>query len=61
MTIKDKITDKEKNIRELIDMVRSGLNAKRIVYNQNPNDWSYLASLSHAETKLNEIVEFFKK
>jgi hypothetical protein len=59
MAIKEKITEKEKSIKILMETIRVNLNSKSIEFKNNPNDWNYFASLSHTELKLKEIVEFF--
>jgi hypothetical protein len=60
MNIKDKITEKEGNVRQQLEKLRSNLNNKRLEFNKTPNDWSYFAALSHTELKLNEILEYFE-
>lgn len=59
MTIKEKVEDKEKNIRMMLNQLRDNLNGRRLVYNNNKNDWFYLSALSHTESKLKEVIEFF--
>ncbi len=61
MTIDEKIIDKEKLIREQLEILRANLNNNRIVYNNNKNDWTYLAALGHTQIKLNEILDYFNK
>ncbi len=56
--IKEKITEKEILIRELIGELKSNLNRRSLIFKENPNDWSYLTSLSHTEMKIKEILEF---
>ena len=60
MALLDTITAKEKNIRESLDKLRGLLNGKRVDYNKNTNDWSYLAALSFTEGKLKEILDFIE-
>ncbi len=60
MALKEKITEKEQSIRTLLETLRAELNAKRIIYNQNPNDWTYITSLSFTENKLKEVIEFIE-
>jgi hypothetical protein len=60
MTIDEKVLQKEKTVREQLELLRANLNSNRIVYNNNKNDWTYLAALGHTEIKLNEILDFFK-
>jgi hypothetical protein len=57
MTINEKIEDKERLVRDMLERLRNTLNNKRIEYNKNPNDWNYLTSLSIAEQKLQELLE----
>ncbi len=60
MAVIDTITTKEKSIKELLEKLRNTLNAKRLAYNRNTNDWSYLTSLSFTETKLKEVLEYIE-
>lgn len=59
MTIKEKVEVKEKVIRQQLETIRNTLNAKRLIFNDTPNDWSYITSLTYTETKLNEILNYF--
>ena len=58
MSLKEKITEKEKNIKFLIESIRNTLNSKSLEFKNNPNDWNYFASLSYSELKFKEIVEY---
>ena len=60
MGVIDTITSKEKCIRDYLDRLRSMLNSKRVEYNKNTNDWSYLTILSHTNNKLKEIIEYIE-
>ncbi len=60
MTIKETVTGKEKNVRELLEKLRNNLNEGRVKFNNNPNDWTYLTSLSFSELKLRELMDFFE-
>jgi hypothetical protein len=60
MTINEKVSEKEKIIREQLELIRTNLNNQRLVFNDNKNDWKYISSLGHTEIKLAEILEFFK-
>ena len=53
----DKIKEKEIKVKGLIDDLRTILNSKSIDYSKNTNDWSYLTSLTHTETKLKELID----
>lgn len=57
---KEKIAEKEKNIRTLLERLRNGLNHGRVRYDKTPNDWSYITTLSHTEKHLTELVEFIE-
>lgn len=59
MSLKEKITEKEKSIKILMESIRSNLNVKSLEFKNNPNDWNYLASLSYTELKLKEITDYF--
>jgi hypothetical protein len=54
----NKISEKEKSIKELIEKLRQHLNSQSITFKENPNNWVYPSSLSFSETKLKEIIEF---
>lgn len=58
MTIKEKVTEKEKSVRALLDTLRTKLNNERIKFDSTPNNWSYIASLSHTETTLTDLVTY---
>lgn len=60
MTIKEKVTEKEKNVKTLLDNLRNNLNQQSIHFNKNPNSWNYLTSLGHTENKLKELIEYFE-
>ncbi len=58
MSLQEKITEKEKSIKLLMETIRTSLNSKSLTSKNNPNDWNYFASLSYSELKLKEIVEY---
>lgn len=60
MTIKEKVTEKEKNVKTLLESLRNNLNQQSIHFNKNPNSWNYLTSLGHTENKLKELIEYFE-
>lgn len=60
MTTKEKVTEKEKSVKELLEKLKKHLNQQSIEFNKNPNTWSYITSLSFTETKLKEIIEYFE-
>lgn len=60
MTIKEKVTEKEKNVKTLLDNLRNNLNQQSIHFNKNPNSWNYLTSLGHTENKLKDLIEYFE-
>lgn len=60
MTIKEKVTEKENNVKTLLDNLRNNLNQQSIHFNKNPNSWNYLTSLGHTENKLKELIEYFE-
>lgn len=60
MTIKEKVTEKEKNVKGLLDSLRTHLNKESIAFNKNENNWSYLTSLGHTENRLKELIEYFE-
>ncbi len=60
MTIKEKVTEKEKSVKSLLDSLRNNLNQQSIHFNKNPNSWNYLTSLGHTENKLKELIEYFE-
>ena len=57
MTVNEKIEDKERLVKDMLERLRNTLNNKRIEFNKNPNDWNYLTSLCIAEQKLEELLE----
>jgi len=60
MTIKESVTEKEKNVKTLLEQLRNNLNKESVNFNTNPNSWSYLTSLAYAENKLKELLEYFE-
>jgi len=58
MAVINTIIDKEKNVRELLEKLRTALNNGRVEYNKNTNHWAYITNLSYAETKLKEILDY---
>jgi|GEM_PF-1062892 len=58
MSVKDKVTEKEQSVRTLLETLRKQLNGERIKYDTTPNNWSYIASLSHTETTLKDLVAY---
>jgi len=60
MQNKEKVQEKEKQVRALLDRLRNGLNQGRIRYDKTPNDWSYITTLSHTEKHLKELVAFIE-
>ncbi len=59
MSIQEKVTTKEKSVKELIENLRGTLNSQSVDFKNNPNDWKYFISLSHTELKLKEVLEYF--
>ena len=60
MAVIDTIKSKEKNISESLGNLRIKLNGKLTEFNNDPNDWSYLAALSFTEDKLKEILGYIE-
>ena len=61
MTIKEKVSEKEQSIKELMAQVRTQLNNNSIEFNKNPQDWTYLTALSTTETKLKELIDYYQE
>jgi len=61
MTIKEKVQDKEKAVKALLDGLRTHLNSKRIEFDKAPNSWEYISTLGIAETKLKELLDYLKE
>jgi hypothetical protein len=60
MTTKEKVTEKEQSVRSLLETLRKQLNSERIKFDSIPNNWSYIASLSHTETVLKDLVAYIE-
>lgn len=60
MSIKEKVTEKEKSVKGLFEQLRNCLNGERIKFDKDPNGWSYITSLTHSETKLKELIAYFE-
>ena len=61
MTIKEKVQDKEKAVKALLDGLRNHLNSKRIEFDKAPNSWEYISTLGITETKLKELLDYLKE
>jgi hypothetical protein len=58
--MKDKILEKEQEIKKLLEELKTNLNNGRKRYNENNNDIGYYPSLVYTSTKLKELMEYFK-
>jgi len=61
MTIKEKVQEKEKAVKILLDGLRNHLNSKRIEFDKAPNTWEYISTLGIAETKLKELLDYLQE
>lgn len=61
MTIKEKIQDKEKAVKTLLDSLRNHLNSKRQEFDKSPQSWEYISTLGIAETKLKELMDYLQQ
>jgi hypothetical protein len=61
MTIKEKIQDKEKAVKTLLDALRNHLNSKRQEFDRSPQSWEYISTLGIAETRLKELMEYLQQ
>ena len=61
MTIKEKVQEKEKAVKLLLDELRNHLNSKRIEFDKSPQSWEYISTLGIAETKLKELLDYLKE
>jgi hypothetical protein len=61
MTIKEKVQEKEKTVKVLLDGLRNHLNGKRIEWDKTPQSWEYISTLGIAETKLKELLDYLKE
>lgn len=59
--LEETIKNKEQNLRLLMETLRNELNQKRLKFNSNKNDWTYLTSLSTAEENINVILNYIKE
>ena len=60
MTIKEKVQDKEKAVKTLLDGLRTHLNNKRLDYDKAPQTWEYISTLGITETRLKELLDYLK-
>jgi len=60
MTIKEKVQDKEKSVKALLDELRNHLNGKRLAFDKAPQSWEYISTLGITETKLKELLDYLK-
>lgn len=61
MTIKEKVQEKEKAVKTLLDGLRNHLNGKRIAFDKAPQSWEYISTLGIAETKLKELLDYLNQ
>lgn len=61
MTIKEKVQEKEKAVKTLLDELRNHLNSKRLEFDKAPQSWEYISTLGIAETRLKELVAYLKE
>lgn len=61
MTIREKVQEKEKAVKQLLDGLRTHLNSKRIEFDKSPQSWEYISTLGIAETKLKELLDYLKE
>ncbi|MFT3933234.1 MAG: hypothetical protein QM726_06435 [Chitinophagaceae bacterium] len=61
MTIKDKVQEKEKAVKALLDGLRNHLNSKRQEFDKAPNSWEYISTLGIAETRLKELLDYLQE
>ncbi|MEP6726584.1 MAG: hypothetical protein ABJC98_12230 [Bacteroidota bacterium] len=61
MTIREKVQDKEKAVKTLLDGLRTHLNSKRIEFDKAPTSWEYISTLGIAETRLKELLDYLKE
>ncbi|MEP7279500.1 MAG: hypothetical protein ABI813_12700 [Bacteroidota bacterium] len=60
MTIKEKVQEKEKSVKILLDALRSHLNGKRLDWDKSPQSWEYISTLGITETKLKELLDYLQ-
>ena len=58
MTIKEKVQDKEKSVKALLDELRNHLNGKRLAFDKAPQSWEYISTLGITETTLTALLEY---
>jgi len=61
MTIREKVQDKEKAVKTLLDGLRNHLNSKRQEFDKAPNSWEYISTLGIAETRLRELLDYLQE
>ncbi len=58
MTTIEVYSKKGKSIKELIESLKSKLKTTGSDFKKNPNNWGFIGSLEHVETRLKELVDF---
>ena len=61
MTINEKVKEKEKSVKTLLDELRNHLNSKRLAFDKAPQSWEYISTLGIAETRLKELLDYLKE
>ena len=61
MTIKEKVQEKEKAVKTLLESLRNHLNGKRLEFDKAPNSWEYISTLGITETKLKDLLDYLKE
>ncbi len=58
--MKEKILEKEAEIKMQLEALKNNLNNGRKRWNENPHDIGYYPSLVYTTKKLDELLEYFK-
>ena len=61
MTVREKVQEKEKSVKALLDALRNHLNGKRIEFDKSPNTWEYISTLGITETRLKELLDYLQE
>ena len=61
MTIKEKVQEKEKAVKSLLDELRNHLNGKRVAFDKAPQSWEYISTLGITESRLKELLDYLKE
>ncbi len=60
MSLNEQYSKQEDSIRKSLNLLESKINSHRVDFNNNPDNWGYVADLVHIEKSLKDIIDFIR-